>query len=1330
MLIKSPFNLEFIYVYRIPDDDHKGALKVGKSSFSKAIDFIKLTPNCKELNEAAKKRINGQLGTAGIKYDLLYTECTAYFDGTSICSFNDKQVHQVLINSGIKRKYFDTEHRADEWFKTDLETVKNGIAAVKGGLTALSLFEISTDKSPIEFRPEQKEAIDKTKKWFKRGNMRMLWYAKMRFGKTLSALQVIKDLQYHRTIILTHRPVVNAGWFEDFGKIFYDQPNFNYGSKTKGHDFQWLEQAAKNDENAHYIYFASMQDLRGSAVAGGKFDKNDEIFNTPWDLVILDEAHEGTQTVLGQSVLTALGAGEKCKFLNLSGTPFNISNKFKQEETYTWDYVMEQRAKKDWELTHPGDYNPYSCLPRLNIFTYDLGKLVGRFEDEDKAFNFREFFRVWTGLRSKDGKDVKESEVGEFVHKQDVLNFLDMLCRKDDESNYPYANEEFRNNFRHTLWMLPGVREALALERMIENHPVLSNFEVVNVAGEGDPDDDTANNEALEKLKKAIGKNPDTTRTICLSCGRLTTGVSVPEWTAVLMLSGSSNTSAQGYMQTIFRVQTPAIINGREKKECYVFDFAPDRTLTMIAEAANLSARAGGATESDRETMRQFLNFCPIISFDGSRTKEYDVSQMLTQLKRAYIERVVNNGFEDNHLYNRNLLDLSDVEINDFNELKGIIGQTKAIATGKGIIINDLGFDAEDSGEVSNKAQGKKEKKQKDKELEAKKKKRQEAISILKGISIRMPLLIYGAELKDENQEITIDNFASLIDKNSWEEFMPHGVTKELFSRFKKYYDPEIFIASAKRIRQQAKAADELGVTERVIRIAEIFSTFRNPDKETVLTPWRVVYMHMNECLGGYDFFDDEHNDTLDEPRFVDRGPVTYHVFADPNTRILELNSKSGLYPLYMAYSVYRSKLEEHAMWQDSMTQEEMRDIWDKVIDENIFVICKTPMAVSITKRTLVGYRNKQVNARYFNDLIELIKVTPEQFCSTISKGFTFWHSNDDNNMKFNAVVGNPPYQVMDGGAQASATPIYNMFVNVAKQTQAPYISMIMPARWYAGGRGLDEFREEMLTDKNIRRLDDFINPELLFPNTNIRGGICFFLRDTSYDNSMDGVRVVTHDKTGVISDAMRPFKIDGVDTFIRDEKAIDILNKVRIHSSSFMEEYVSPLRPFGFRGYFVNDANFHSTPDILSSPIACIGKGKQVGYVERDLITVHKEWIDEWKVIMARANNIGTELNDDNLNAFIVKPKTICTESYLVIGGGKGLNEQQCINICVYLKTKFARFMHKIAKSSQDATSKTFRFVPLQDFSKSWTDSELYLKYGLTLDEIAFIESMIKPME
>lgn len=193
-----------------------------------------------------------------------------------MCSFNDKEVHHVLERSGIKKKIFDTENKANEWFITDLETVKRAITAVKEGRESLSSAEVSHDRTPIVFRPEQREAIEKTKKQFKKGNQ-MLWNAKMRFGKTLSALQVVKDMDFGRTLILTHRPVVDSGWFEDFGKIFYDSHGFAYGSKNNGNNHASLETRAKQGR-CKYVYFASMQDLRGSELVGGNFDKNDEVF--------------------------------------------------------------------------------------------------------------------------------------------------------------------------------------------------------------------------------------------------------------------------------------------------------------------------------------------------------------------------------------------------------------------------------------------------------------------------------------------------------------------------------------------------------------------------------------------------------------------------------------------------------------------------------------------------------------------------------------------------------------------------------------------------------------------------------------------------------------------------------------------------------------------------------------------------------------------------------------------------------------------------------------------------------------------------------------------
>ena len=1318
---ESSLKSKLIYVFAINDERHRDCLKIGETTIDED-DGSNLFNNTEALQKAAHHRIRQYTKTAGIAYQLLYTEISIFVRSGMIMTFNDKQVHRVLERSGIKRKEFEGVRGADEWYCCDLETVKKAIAAVKKGETSLHPSEITQGQSPIIFRPEQQEAINKTRKRFKKGNQ-MLWNAKMRFGKTLSALQVVKEEEFTRTLILTHRPVVDKGWFEDFGKIFYDRPNFHYGSRTNGETFEMLESMASKHPSSRegmgvgFVYFASMQDLRGSEQVGGKFDKNNELFSAAWDFVIVDEAHEGTKTELGQNVLKELIKPDT-KVLQLSGTPFNLFDDYSEEEIFTWDYVMEQKAKQAWATDNPYEPNPYASLPAINIYTYDLGTLMSEYVEDEKAFNFREFFRT------------KDNDA--FIHDKDVDRFLDLLCKDDKDSLYPYSNDHFRRIFRHTLWLVPGVKSARALSAKLKSHPVFGMFQIVNVAGNGDEDEENA--EALQMVNKAIGEDPDETYTITLSCGRLTTGVSIKPWTAVFMMAGSFSTSAAQYMQTIFRVQTPFTNHGRMKEQCYAFDFAPDRTLRVLAETAKVSAKAGKQTEEDRRILGDFLNFCPIISIDGSKMKPFDVNKMMSQLKKAQIEKVVQCGFEDGALYNDELLKLTDVELHDFDELKKTIGSTKAMAKTGDIDVNNQGFTNEQYAEKEKLEKKKKkdltpEEKARLEELKAMSNQRRNAISILRGISIRMPLLIYGAELNDESQEITINNFASLIDDQSWEEFMPKGVDKERFEKFKKYYDPDIFREAGKRIREMARAADKFTIEERIERIAAIFNTFRNPDKETVLTPWRVVNMHMSDCLGGWCFYDKDFKEPLSIPRYVEQGKVTKDVFRT-DAHILEINSKSGLYPLYVAYNIYRARVEAAKQKYGEVSHGFAMNLWDATIEENILVVCKTPMAKSITKRTLAGFRNTRVNAQYYPDLIQNISERPEAVVNTFRDGKRFWKINQDTNMKLDAIVGNPPYQVMDGGAQASAQPIYNLFVQLAKKANVQYVSMIMPARWYAGGRGLDDFREEMLNDKRIKRFDDFINPEIVFPNTNIRGGLCYFLRDTSYDNLKDNVRIVTHDKTGIVSDTMRTFKLEGVDTFIRDDKAIGILNKIRTQTKDYMESYISPLRPFGFRGYFVNDENFHSSADSLIAPIRCVGKGRQIGFVERALITVHKEWIDEFNVIMARANNIGTELPDDNLNAFVIKPKTICTESYLVIGGGKNLTEEQCNNICKYLKTKFARFMHKIAKSSQDATSKTFRFVPLQDFTRPWTDADLYAKYNLTDEEIQFIESMIKPME
>ena len=1304
MRFTSSLKLKLIYVFRINDAAHRGCLKIGEATCEDE-NVFGLSPNSKALNEAARKRINQYTQTAGIAYDLLYTELTVYNRG-GLRSFNDKEVHNVLERSGIKKKVFDTVNKANEWFITDLETVKRAIAAVKEGRSSLSSAEVTREYFPIVFRPEQQEAISKTKKQFKKGNQ-MLWNAKMRFGKTLSALQVVKDMVFQRTLILTHRPVVDAGWFEDFGKIFYDRKDFAYGSKNNGESFGSLEWRAES-HGLHYVYFASMQDLRGSELVGGNFDKNNEVFATDWDLIIVDEAHEGTQTELGKAVMGEL-VKEQTKVLRLSGTPFNLLDDFKEDEIYTWDYVMEQRAKMSWDELHFGDPNPYASLPTLNIYTYDLGRLLHEFVDEDVAFNFREFFRV--------------NEAGGFCHEKDVRAFLNLLTKEDKDSLYPYANEEYRNIFRHTLWMVPGVKEARALSAMLQTHPVFQHFKVVNVAGDGDQDEESR--DALEAVEQAIGKDPDATRTITLSCGRLTTGVSVKAWTAVFMLSGSYNTAASSYMQTIFRVQTPATINGRMKEQCYVFDFAPDRTLKVIAETAKISAKAGKTSQSDRKAMGEFINFCPIISVKGSQMSRFDVPHMLEQLKRVYVERVVRNGFEDNSLYNDELMKLDDLELQEFDDLKKIIGQTKAMPKTNQVDINSQGLNNEEYEEKEKlEKKPKKELTEEDRkrleELKKKTKNREAAISILRGISIRMPLLIYGAELSDENQEITIDNFASLIDPQSWEEFMPKGVTKQKFNSFKKYYDPEIFCAAGKRIRAMARAADKLSIEERIERITDIFSTFRNPDKETVLTPWRVVNMHLGDCLGGYNFYDTEYQNVISEPRFIDKGEVTAEVFS-PESRILEINSKSGLYPLYMAYGIYRARAKASLFAVE--TVEEQQAVWDKVIAENIFVICKTPMAKSITKRTLAGFRKAKVNTRYFEDLINQIKNKPENFIAKVAKGRSYWKAIDNDNMKFNAIVGNPPYQeVVDQkestNGQKVSISIFQYFQTISEKI-GKYTALIYPgSRWiHRSGKGLEKFGLAQMNDPHLALLEFFPCSKDIFKDVAIADGLSIVLKNMekkkcgfTYKYSVDG-KVIT-------IQANNP----GNDMFSLNPQDNEIIKRLdnAIKSFGCLHDSILPRNLFSIESDFVeknpslvkeyNDGNYYNpeTEIKLFTNDKAGKSGRARWYIaDKNVITSGSEYLNKWKVIVSSANAGGQKRSNqiaivDNHSAFgrsRVALKTFETE-------------KEARNFFRYATSEIIRFAFLLTDESLTSLAK--KVPDLLDYS----DSNALINFENDIDE------------
>lgn len=1315
---------KLIYVFRINDGTHADCLKIGEATMDvdvDEVDICAIAPNSHILNVAAKKRIEEYTTTAGVAFELLYTESAAYRKGSRTIGFNDKDVHEVLKRSGIRRKEFKgLDHGGTEWFITDLETAKRAIAAVKEDRQSLNAGEVTTGRNPIIFRPEQQEAIDKTVKRFKKAgdkSRRMLWNAKMRFGKTLSALQVAKLMQFGRTLILTHRPVVDKGWFEDFDKIFYDTPGYAYGSKNHGSEHNSLETRLKKQQLQGYIYFASMQDLRGSEKVGGKFDKNDAVFSTPWDFIIIDEAHEGTTTALGKAViaeLTKVGT----KVLQLSGTPFNLLDDMNEEEIFTWDYTMEQRAKAEWDKNHFGDPNPYAGLPRMNIYTYDLGRLLNSadFDDEDIAFNFNEFFSV--------------NDNGELRHHDAVFSFLNLLTKEDPESMYPFANARYRSIFRHTLWMVPGVKAAKALSAMLKEHPIFGCFDIVNVAGEGDEEEDRE--EALAKVNKAISTAQH--GTITLSCGRLTTGVSVPQWMAVLMLSGSFNTAASAYMQTIFRVQTPYCVNGLVKEDCYVFDFAPDRTLQVLATVPRVSRKAGKTTEAQRQALGDFLNFCPVIGMDGSQMKPYDANKMMEQLKKAYVERVVRNGFEDGYLYNDELLKLDDVAIREFDELKGIIGQTKAIAKSGDIDINRQGLTNEEYEEKENLEKKKKKElteaeKKRLNELQEAKKNRDKAVSILRGISIRMPLLIYGANITNEEEQLTIDNFTSLVDPQSWEEFMPKGITKQIFNSFKKYYDPDIFTAAAKRIRAITRAADRLTIEERIERITSIFNTFRNPDKETVLTPWRVVNMHLSDTLGGYTFFNEDFSEPIAEPRYRDQHRVTDDVFA-PGAHLLEINSKSGLYPLYLAYNLYRRACKE-MLFSPQTPQEHLR-IWDRVIADSIFIICKTPMAKAITRRTLLGFRPGKVNMWAPDDLINKIKNQPDLFIKKVGDLV-------GKNVKINAIVGNPPYMIKRD--DTSDTPVYHLFMDAAFSL-SDRVTLITPARFlFNAGKTPSEWNKKMLNDEHLKVIW-CKNSVDVFPSVDIKGGVAVTYRSAKEDFGKIGIYSRFNELSAILRKVVLREDFDDIMGIIYPQNKFNL--------EALYADYPQFKKLIGSTGRERRlTTSIFETLNIFEDREPAEGEILIYGLINNERVTrsIPARYVEDngnlykYKVLLPKSNGSGAigECLSTPLCGEPLCGEPLCGHTQSFISFGSFEERATAEAAMKYIKTKFCRCMLGTLKATQHNPRSTWANVPLQNFTTAgdidWTqsvadiDRQLYAKYGLTQAEIAFIESMIKPM-
>lgn len=1161
-----------IYAYMLPTvADKSGWVKIGYTE-----------------RQDVDKRILEQTKTAAINlpYNKLWS-APARFAGSNDW-FKDHDFHLYLRNF----KNIEQQPQS-EWF------YYNGTP--EQSFTDFSDFtrrELNQAQAQIDYtlRSEQSAAIEQTLAYFRENpEGEFLWNAKPRFGKTLTTYDLVRKMGATKVLILTNRPAIAHSWFDDFYKFIAWQSDFAFVSTSETlknrpvltRD-QFLAQHGKPGGKQNMVAFISLQDLKGSLYFGGTHNKLKWVKELEWDLLVIDEAHEGADTIKAE---TAFDQIQRNFTLHLSGTPFKAiaTGKFGQDEIYNWSYADEQSAKQNWNEQNGN--NPYETLPQLNLFSYQISPMLTDEinqgaqidgENHDYAFDLNEFF----------GTD----ERGRLNYQKDVEKWLDTLSRNE---KYPFSTPELRAELKHTFWLLNRVDSARALQKLLKKHPVFEHYEIILAAGDGsDPDTPAANQNALDRVRKAIKEHE---RTITLSVGQLTTGITIPEWTAVLMLSNMQ--SPAQYMQAAFRAQNPwtyedADGQRRQKQNAYVFDFAPERTLIIYDEFANnlLSQTSGGrGTGGERESnIKKLLNFFPVIAEDNEgRMVELDVNQVLTIPKTFKAREVVRRGFMSNLLFQnisgifasteaREILqqlapvqegknvpapkappiDTRNIETDEdgnalvakeiviaqtaahFGEkIYGDVGTTvqnaiqnsggkplaqtiadtvkaqtqnslKNLAAEQGVSekfaertaaqaaqavarevekvekqtdikraeaqIDYQKAVVENSGNSAKLAEIQAAYESKQQQIEQEKQQQiQDTVNTamhnqaeaatqavlqkaeddkkteveddirarLRGFTRTIPafLMAYG------RADTTLENFDAHIDDAVFQEVT--GITLTQFRALRdeyKFFDVAVFNESVQEFSAKRTALANYFDESQA---EDIFDYIPPQKTNQIFTPRRVVQLML-------DALEAENPD----------------IFQNPHARIADLYMKSGLYLTETVKRLFAG-LAAHIPDEKARLKH--------ILEKQIYGFAPSAIIHNIARNFIFGFDPQAADID--QNHIVCLDTTPyamgnADFDAKLQELF-------GENVKFDAIVGNPPYQESAKGESTKDTPIYHYFYNLAEKFATRYC-LISPARFlFKAGSTDKEWNQKMLNDEHLKVVFYEQDSANVFPTTDIKGG-------------------------------------------------------------------------------------------------------------------------------------------------------------------------------------------------------------------------------------------------
>ena len=1208
-----------------------------------------------------------------------------------------------------------------------------------------------TDSYPT--RPNQDEVIQKFENAVRNDRTNLLMYAVMRFGKSFTSMCCAVKMGAKLVVVVSAKADVKLEWKRTVeSHVRFADYDFITSKDLKGNKYLISEKICSG---RRVVCFLTLQDLKDKKIK----EHHKEVFENEIDLLLVDESHFGARADVYGKVLKPVGyqkdikkhkradddfveteeADKAVKALNakitihLSGTPYRIlmGSEFKKEDIIAFfQFADIVRAQKEWDDSYILDDshkewdNPYFGFPQMIRFAFNPNessrKLLKSLKHSGITYAFSALLEPCSVKKEENGKHKK------FKHEQEVLELLEVIDgSKEDEELLGFLNYDKikqGNMCRHIVVVLPYCASCDALEQLLKDNQAkfknLNEYQIINISGvenESQYKDSQAVKNAI-RAYEASGK-----KTITLTVNRMLTGSTVPEWDTMIYLKDTS--SPQEYDQAIFRLQNQYIktykdesgntIKFNMKPQTLLVDFDPNRMFVMQEQKSliyNVNVDIGGNRELESR-IREDLEISPIITLNKDKMERVKAVDILTAVSDYQKDKGVREEASEIPI---------DMGILDDEVLKSVIEKENELGSRAGLATNaytgeddeeGTDFNAPDpnSGDDSHEEQ----KTQQEPASEQKDNDKNELISLEKKIRSYYARILLYAFLTNDHVLSLSDIIQTIDSKDNNRLAQNIGLHKSVLVRINRAINKFVLSQLDYKIKDLNDLAKSQSMTAEE-KTSVAIKKFGKLGDAIVVTPSNIcddmIALLPEECL---------------------------RAVANGNGKLLDIAGTAGEFAMALAKRMTALGIDK------------------AIIANSIYTIPKSKLCYELIRKVYemlgLNVQNiaKQIEAVYMFDKNRNPGLTQERIVKIISQNKSFDQikltdtpQEGAEPVKFEAVIGNPPYQKEDGGAKKSAQPIYQKFVFIAEKIEAKYLSLITPTRWFAGGKGLDDFRDYMLDNQHLQELHDFIHPEEVFPATNNRGGICYFIQNNSYDNSSMSVRITTHMENNETVTSMRPLRIGNLDIFIRYSQVIPILEKIGAFDNTFngLSAHVSPRKPFGIESNIIESKLFYSSPEGMIEPVLCYAKGQRKGYIEKNIVSNFEEYGNVWKVLTPYANNIGTELNDDNQNSFSVAPNCVCTETYLVIGADLHLNQQSAENLSNYLKTKFARCLHCAAKISQHGTAKTYRFVPLQDFTEhsdiDWSqpidkiDQQLFDKYHLLPEEQEFIKKIIKPME